>query len=70
VVGLTWFSFVMAAPADKFFLHVTPVEKSLHIERVSFSPAILDQLPVLVGDRSGQCHVEITRRFTALRSSS
>ena len=53
----------MAAPADKFFLHVTPVEKSLSIERVSFSPAVLDQLPVLVGDRSGQCHVEITRRY-------
>ena len=54
---------VMAAPADKFFLHVTPVEKSLHIERVSFSATVLDQFPVLVGDRSGQCDVEITRRY-------
>jgi len=54
---------VMAVTADKFFLHVTPVEKSLHIERVSFSAAVLDQLPVLVGDRSGNCTVEITRRY-------
>ena len=53
----------MAAPADKFFLHVIPMEKSLHIERVSFSAAILDQLPSLVGDRSGNCTVEITRRY-------
>ena len=50
-------------PEAKFYLHVTPVEKSLHIERCPFSPAILDQLPVLVGDRSGQCDVEITRRY-------
>jgi len=54
---------VMAVTADKFFLHVIPVEKSLHVERVSFSAAVLDQLPVLVGDRSGQCDVEITRRY-------
>ena len=60
---MTWLIFVMAVTADKFFLHVTPVEKSLHVERVSFSPAVLDQLPVLVGDRSGNCTVEITRRY-------
>jgi hypothetical protein len=54
---------VMAVTADKFFLHVIPVEKSLHVERVSFSAAVLDQLPVLVGDRSGNCDVEITRRY-------
>jgi hypothetical protein len=54
---------VMAVTADKFFLHVIPVEKSLHVERVSFSAAVLDQLPVLVGDRSGKCDVEITRRY-------
>ncbi len=53
---------VVHAPLT-FFLHVTPVEKSLSIERVSFFQAVLDQLPVLVGDRSGQCHVEITRRY-------
>ena len=60
---LSWLIFVMPAPADKFFVHVTPVEKSLHIERVSFFPAVLDQLPVLVGDRSGSCTVEMTRRY-------
>ncbi len=53
----------MAVTADKFLLHVIPVKKSLHVERVSFSAAVLDQLPVLVGDRSGQCDVEITRRY-------
>jgi len=53
----------MAGSDDKFFLHVTPIEKSLHVERVSFSAAVLDQLPGLVGDRSGHCHVEITRRY-------
>ncbi len=53
----------MAAPADKFFLHVIPMETSLHIERVSFSAAILDQVPSLVGDRSGNCTMEITRRY-------
>jgi hypothetical protein len=46
---------VMAVTADKFFLHVTPVEKSLHVERRPFFPAVLDQLRPLVGDRSGQC---------------
>ena len=60
---MPWLLFVMPAPADKFYLHVTPVEKSLHIERVSFSATVLDQFPVLVGDRSGQCDVEITRRY-------
>jgi hypothetical protein len=64
---LRWFFrglfIVMAVTADKFFLHVIPVEKSLHVEQVSFSAAVLDQLPVLVGDRSGQCDVEITRRY-------
>ena len=54
---------VMAAPAYKFFLHVIPVEKSFHIERVSISAAILDQLPSLVGDRSANCTLEITRRY-------
>ena len=53
----------MAAPADKFFLHVTPVEKSISVERRPFFAAILDQLPFLVGDQSGHCHVEITRRY-------
>jgi hypothetical protein len=54
---------VMAVTADKFFLHVIAVPKSLHIERHPFSPAVLDRLPGLVGDRSGQCDVEITRRY-------
>jgi hypothetical protein len=54
---------VMAVTADKFFLRVTPVEKSLHVERRPFFPAVLDQLRPLVGDRSGQCDVEITRRY-------
>ena len=53
----------MAGSVDKFFLHVIPVEKSLNIQRCPFSPAVLDQLPVLVGDRSGKCDVEITRRY-------
>jgi hypothetical protein len=39
------------------------MEKSLHIERVSFSATILNQLPSLVGDRSGNCTVEITRHY-------
>lgn len=60
---LSWLIFVMPAPADKFYLHVTPVEKSLNIVRCPFSPVVLDQLAVLVGDRSGQCDVEITRRY-------
>ena len=60
---MTWLLFVMPAPADKFYLHVTPAEKSLNIVRCPFSPAVLDQLPLLVGDRSGQCDVEITRRY-------
>jgi hypothetical protein len=53
----------MAVPTNKFFLHVKPVEKSLHIERCMFSSAILDQLPALVGDHSGNCTVEMTRRY-------
>jgi hypothetical protein len=63
VVLMTWLLFIMPAPADKFYLHVTPVEKSLNIVHCLFSPAVLDQLPVLVGDRSGQCDVEITRHY-------
>ena len=54
---------IMAGPADNFFLHVTPVEKSISIERRTFSATVLDQLPLLVGDRSGHCHVEVTRRY-------
>ena len=53
----------MAAPADKFFLHVTPVEKSISIERCPFSGLTSEQLRFLVGDRSGHCTVEITRRY-------
>ena len=53
----------MAGSADKFFLHVTAVPKSIGIERRPFSAAILDQLPSLVGDQSGYCQVEITRRY-------
>ena len=53
----------MADPPDKFFLHVTPIEKSISIERCAFSAAVLDQLALLVGDRSGHCHVEVTRRY-------
>jgi len=63
VVLMTWLIFVMPAPADKFYLHVTPVEKSLNIVLCPFSPAVLDHLAVLVGDCSGQCDVEITRRY-------
>jgi hypothetical protein len=54
---------VMAGSADKFFLHVTAVPKSIGIERRPFSAAVLDQLPLLVGDQSGHCQVEITRRY-------
>jgi hypothetical protein len=54
---------VMAAPADKFFLQVTPVEKSLTIVRCPFSGLTTDQLRFLVGDRSGNCIVEMTRRY-------
>ena len=53
----------MAGSADKFFLHVTAVPKSIGIERRTFSAAILEQLPLLVGDQSGNCQVEITRRY-------
>lgn len=53
----------MTGSPDKFFLHVTPVEKNISIERCAFSAAVLDQLPLLVGDRSGHCHVEVTRRY-------
>ena len=60
---MTWLPFVVPAPADKFYLHVTPVEKSLNIVRCPFSPVVLDQLAELVGDRSGQGDVEITRRY-------
>ncbi len=60
---MTWLLSVMPAPADKFYLHVIPAEKSLNIVRCRFSPAVIDQLPVLVGDRSGQCDTEITRRY-------
>jgi len=28
-----------------------------------FSAVILDQLPLLLGDRSGHCHVEVTRCY-------
>src|SRR5580658_3518494 len=52
----------MATTDDKFYLHITPVEKSISIERRPFSAAVLDQLPVLVGDRSGNCIVGMTRR--------
>ena len=53
----------MTGPPDKFFLHVTPIEKSISIERRPFSAAVLDQLPSLVGNQSGHCQVEITRRY-------
>jgi hypothetical protein len=54
---------VMAVTADKFYLHVTAVPNSIGIERRPFSAPVLDQLPLLVGDRSGHCDVEITRRY-------
>jgi hypothetical protein len=54
---------VMAVTADKFYLHVTAVPNSIGIERRAFFAAVLDQLPGLVGDRSGNCDVEITRRY-------
>ena len=54
---------IMAGSADKFFLHVTAVPKSIGIERRPFSVAVLDQLPSLVGDQSGHAQVEITRRY-------
>jgi hypothetical protein len=34
----------MAGLDDKFFLHVTPVEKNINIERYPFSGFTLDQL--------------------------
>jgi hypothetical protein len=55
--------FVMAVIADKFYLHVTAVPKSIGIERRPFSAAVLDQLPSLVGDQSGHAQAEITRRY-------
>jgi hypothetical protein len=54
---------VMAVIADKFYLHVTAVPNSLGIERCPFSAAVLDQLPSLIGDRSGHGQVEFTRRY-------
>lgn len=53
----------MAVTADKFFLHITTVSNRLGIERCPFSAVILDQLPSLIGDRSGHGLVEITRRY-------
>ena len=53
----------MAVTATKFYLHVTAVPNSIGIERRAFSPAVLDQLPSLVGDQSGSSQVEITRRY-------
>ena len=53
----------MAVTKDKFYLHVTQVDKSISIERLPFSAVVLDQLPVLVGDRSGHCIVEMTRLY-------
>ena len=60
---MLWLIFVMTTPVDKFFLHVTPVEKSISIERCPFSGLTSDQLRFLVGDRSGNCTVEMTRRY-------
>ncbi len=54
---------VMAVTADKFYLHVTAVPNSLGIERRAFSAAVLDQLPSLIGDRSGHGLAAITRRY-------
>jgi hypothetical protein len=53
----------MAGSADKFFLHVTAVPKSIRVERRPFSGLTLDQLRLLVGDQLGDCHVEVTRRY-------
>ena len=53
----------MAVTPATFFLHVTAVPNSIGIERRAFSAAVLDQLPSLVGDQSGHCQVEITRRY-------
>jgi len=54
---------VMAVTADKFYLHVTAVPNSLGIERRPFSATVLDQLPSLIGDRSGHGLAAITRRY-------
>ena len=55
----------MATSADKFYLHVTAVPKSMSIERRPYSGLTIDQLRPLIGDQSGDCHVEITRRLFA-----
>jgi len=55
----------MTTSTDKFYLHVTAVPKSISIERRPFSGITIDQLRPLIGDQSGHCHVEITRRLTS-----
>jgi hypothetical protein len=55
--------FVMDTSVDKFFLHITAVPKSIKIERRPFSTLTIDELRPLIGDQSGHCHVEITRRY-------
>jgi hypothetical protein len=55
----------MTSSTYKFYLHVTLVPKSISIERRPFSDRALDQFRLLIGDKSGHCHVEITRRLFA-----
>lgn len=53
----------MITSANKFYLHVTAVPKSVGIERHPFTNLIIDQLRPLIGDQSGHCHVEIIQRL-------
>ena len=48
---------------DKFYLHLTAVPESLNNERRPFGNLTFADLPLLIGDRSGYGHVEITRRY-------
>lgn len=53
----------MPEPVAKFFLHVTPAAQQLAVERVPFSGLTHDQMRPLVGDRSGNCIIGISRRY-------
>lgn len=55
----------MTSSTEKFYLHVTAVPQSIYIKRRLFSGITLDQLRPLIGDQSGHCHVELTRRLFA-----
>jgi hypothetical protein len=52
--------FIMPVTEPKFYLHVVNVNETV---RCPFSSLTLDQLRPLVGDRSGNCYVGISRSY-------